>query len=71
MAQEPIPLDAENWRIIEHNDKYLLQVKRFDALKPYWLTQRIFAFAFSARKELRYILKTGRFTSGDEPFKTQ
>lgn len=53
----------EHWRIarIETSDgeKYLLQILRHDAEKPYWITQRIYRYESTARRALDFVLEFG------------
>jgi hypothetical protein len=52
------------WRIVQNEIskdqiqiKFLLQQLRFDAVKPYYITQKIFLYRNTAERELKNIIK--------------
>jgi hypothetical protein len=55
--------DDEEWILVRktfsEGIRYLLQVRRVDATKPYWLTQMIFMSRKRAEMALRHVAQTG------------
>jgi hypothetical protein len=56
-------LDTEEWIVVRktfsEGVRYLLQIRRVDAIKPYWLTQQIFMSRKRAEMALRHVVQTG------------